>query len=75
MTLANGIGNPIPSSELVHRLRLLADAGGYLTRERTGIIIHAADRIEDLQERIDIMTESEPLPPGATDFPSGGDEA
>ena len=77
--MAKGIGTPTPSSVLVHRLRLMADAGGMLTRDRTRTVIEAADRIdglcdqiEELRERIDIMTaESDPLPPGATDFPPG----
>jgi len=76
--MANGIGTPTPSSVLVHRLRLMADAGGMLTRDRTRTVIEAADRIDslcdqidELRERIAIMTESDPLPPGATDFPPG----
>ena len=76
--MAKGIGTPTPSSVLVHRLRLMADAGGMLTRDRIRTVIEAADRIDslcdqidELRERIDIMTESDPLPPGATDFPPG----
>lgn len=69
--MGKGIGSPTPSATLVHRLRLMADAGGMLTRDRTRTIIEAADRIDDLQERVDIMTETDPLPDGAVDFPPG----
>lgn len=35
----------IPSDQLVKRLRLMADAGGMLTRDRIEAIRQAADRI------------------------------
>ena len=63
------MGNPTPSSMLVHKLRLMADAGGMLTKDRIRVLIESADRIEDLDERIAIMTEE-----GSTDFPYGGEE-
>lgn len=37
----------------------MADAGGVLTRDRVKTIIEAADRLEDLDERIAIITETE----------------
>ena len=52
-------GNPMTTRTMVHRLRLFADAGGNLTRDRRELIIQAADRLEDLDERVAIMTEQE----------------
>lgn len=52
-------GNPMPTNKMVYRLRLFADAGGNLTRDRRELIIQAADRLEDLEERIAIMTEQD----------------
>ena len=52
-------GNPMPTNKMVYRLRLFADAGGNLTRDRRELIIQAADRLEDLEERVAIMTEQE----------------
>lgn len=57
--MAKGIGQPTPTSKLIHKLRLMADAGGMLTRDRIRVIIESADRMEDLDERIAIMTECE----------------
>lgn len=57
--MAKGIGQPTPTSKLIHKLRLIADAGGMLTRDRIRVIIESADRMEDLDERISIMTECE----------------
>lgn len=57
--MSKAIGNPIPTDKMVHRLRLFADAGGNLTRDRRELIIQAADRLEDLEERVAIMTEQE----------------
>lgn len=51
------IGQPTPTTQLIHRLRLMADAGGMLTRDRIRTIIESADRLEDLDERIAIMAE------------------
>lgn len=50
-------GNPTPTSTLISRLRLMAGAGGMLTRDRLKIITEAADRLEDYDERIAIMSE------------------
>lgn len=57
--MSKASGNPIPTDTMVHRLRLFADAGGNLTRDRRELIIQAADRLEDLDERVAIMTEQE----------------
>ena len=64
-------GLPTPTDTLVHRLRLMADAGGALTRDRLKTIIESADRMDDLDERIAIMTEQD-APPEAAQFPPGG---
>lgn len=50
---------PVETSKIIHRLRLMAESGGMLTKDRVKTIIQAADRMEDMQERIDIMTECE----------------
>ena len=52
-------GNPMPSDKIVSRLRLMAGAGGMLTRDRLLTCTLAADRLEELEERIAIMTEQE----------------
>ena len=55
--MGKGIGNPTPVNTLIHRLRLMADSGGMLTRDRIKTIIEAADRLEELDERVAIMAE------------------
>ena len=40
----------IPTQELIRRLRLMADAGGMLTRDRTDAIRQAADRLQELYD-------------------------
>jgi hypothetical protein len=55
-------GNPIPTNILISRLRLMAGAGGMLTRDRIKTISDAADRLEDYDERIAIMYEPKELP-------------
>ena len=47
----------MPTETMVHRLRLFADAGGMLSRDRRDLVIQAADRLEELDERVAIMTE------------------
>ena len=42
----------IPTNKLVDRLRLMASAGGMLTRDRIEAITQAADRIEQLGKRV-----------------------
>ena len=49
----------MPTDKIVSRLRLMAGAGGMLTRDRLMTVTLAADRLEDLEERIAIMTEQE----------------
>ena len=41
------IGNPTKTDELVRRLRLMAGAGGMLTRDRIRTISEAADRLDE----------------------------
>ena len=48
----------INTNELIRRLRLMADTGGMLTKDRLEAVRQAADRLEDLDERVAIMTES-----------------
>lgn len=55
--MSKGLGQPTPTNKLIHRLRLMADAGGMLSRDRLRTIIEAADRLEDLDERVAIMSE------------------
>lgn len=54
--MKKGIGIPTPTQTLVHRLRLMADAGGVLTRDRVKTVIEAADRMEELNEQVITMT-------------------
>ena len=56
--MTKGYGQPTPTSKLIHKLRLMADAGGMLTRDRIRAVIESADRLEELDERIAIMTET-----------------
>jgi len=55
--LTKGLGQRTPTATLVHKLRLMADAGGMLTRDRIRTVIESADRLEDLDERVAIMME------------------
>ena len=57
--MGKGIGKPTPTDTLIHRLRLMADAGGMLTRDRIRTVIESADRLEELDERVAIMYEQE----------------
>ena len=50
-------GNPVPTDKLIYRLRLMAGAGGMLTRDRLKTVTEAADRLEELDERVAIMSE------------------
>lgn len=47
----------IPTDQLIKRLRLMGSAGGMLTRDRIDAVLQAADRLEELDERVDIMSE------------------
>lgn len=42
-------GNPTPTSTLISRLRLMAGAGGMLTRDRLITITEAADRLDEYE--------------------------
>ena len=48
-------------SSLIFELRLYADSGGCLTRVSVppDLLVQAADKIEQMEERIAIMTENE----------------
>ena len=48
----------IPTLELIRRLRLMHSAGGMLTKDRLEVILQASDRLEELDERVAIMSES-----------------
>lgn len=66
-------GNPMPTDKIISRLRLMAGAGGMLTRDRLMTVTLAADRLEDLEERVAIMTEQENAENGnKIDFPIYG---
>ena len=49
----------IPTLQLIRRLRLMADTGGMLTKDRIEAIRQASDRLEDLDERVAIMKEGD----------------
>ena len=51
------IGNPTPTDKLIHRLRLMADAGGMITRDRLRTIIESADRMETLNDQISVLAD------------------
>ena len=55
--MAQKLGQRTPTNTLIHRLRLMADAGGVLTRDRLRTIVESADRLEELDERVAIMAE------------------
>ena len=63
-------GNPLPTDKIISRLRLMAGAGGMLTRDRLITVAQAADRLEELDERVAIMTEHENT--GNIEFPIYG---
>lgn len=68
--MSKGLGQRTPTDKLIRRLRLMADAGGMLTRDRIRAVIEAADRLEELDERVAIM--SEPHDMVSTDIPPDG---
>ena len=57
-------GNPTPTKKLISRIRLMAGAGGMLTRDRLKTITEAADRLEDYDERLAIMLDGNNLTGG-----------
>lgn len=50
---------PIPTTQLIKRLRLMAESGGMLSRDRIDAIRQSADRLETLDERVAIMSETD----------------
>lgn len=46
------IGNPVPTDELIRRLRLMAGSGGMLTRDRLRTISEAADRLDEYKHNL-----------------------
>jgi len=56
--LKERLGQRTPTEKLINRLRAIADAGGMLTRDRLRILIESADRLEELDERVAIMSET-----------------
>lgn len=73
----SNMGQRTTTEKLIHRLRLMADAGGMLSKDRIRTIIESADRLDELyesvtvlEERIAIMTEPHEL--GDTTFPGDG---
>ena len=67
------LGTPTPTAKLIHYLRLMADSGGVLTRNRIRTLIESADRLEDLDERIAIMSEQD-YEGQIPSFPPEGDD-
>ena len=57
--MTKGLGQRTPTTTIIRHLRIMADAGGMLTRNRLKDIIEAADRLEELDERVAIMSECE----------------
>lgn len=48
---------PTRTEDLAHRLRMMAETGGMLTRERRRILMEAAGRLSELDEAVKIMQE------------------
>ena len=48
---------PTKTETLVHRLRLMGEAGGMITRDRKRTIIESAGRLSELEEAVKILTE------------------
>lgn len=71
--MAHGLGSPTPTNKLIYKLRLMADAGGMLTRDRLRVVIEAADRLEDLDERVAIMMEGNKPSQWTHGVSNGGD--
>lgn len=56
--MSNGIWQRTPTGTLIRRLRLMADSGGMLTKDRIRTVIEAADRIEEQEQVIHGHTET-----------------
>lgn len=48
----SNMGQRTPTETLIHRLRLMVDSGGMLSRDRRKTILEAADRLEELRESV-----------------------
>ena len=46
------LGVRTPTDTLVNRLRLMADSGGMLTRDRIRTVIEAADRLQEYYDML-----------------------
>ena len=46
---------PTKTETLVHRLRLMGEAGGMITKDRRRTIMEAAGRLSELDEAVKIM--------------------
>ena len=68
-----GLGQRTPTDTLIHRLRLMADVGGVFSRDRKRTVIEAADRLEELDERVAIMEEGNKPSQWTHSTISGGD--
>ena len=48
---------PTKTETLVHRLRLMADSGGMISKDRRRTIMEAAGRLSELDEAVKILRE------------------
>ena len=48
---------PTKTETLVHRLRLMAESGGMITKDRRRTILESAGRLSELDEAVKILTE------------------
>ena len=47
---------PTKTDVLAHRLSLMAEAGGVITKDRQRVIRESADRLRELEEAVKILT-------------------
>lgn len=47
---------PTKTDVLAHRLSLMAEAGGVITKDRQRVIRESADRLRELEEAVRILT-------------------
>lgn len=55
------------TDQLIRKLRLMGEVGGMLSKDRIRVVLEAADRLEELDERVDIIMETVDIP--ATIYP------
>ena len=48
---------PTKTETLVHRIRLMAEAGGMITKDRRRTLMEAAGRLSELDEAVRILQE------------------